>query len=132
LALDVVKRRTTGVLGLTVLLSLAILALGLASGDDRTQIFYAMVGLPVLVLALVGLVRIRTADTDAKAGTVSIQHHWMTLSVALAFLALVPGTFFRAPDSIKIAAGALAAILILIPLWSLFDTRKATGVTLSI
>jgi uncharacterized membrane protein YkgB len=132
MALDVVKRRTMGVLLLTALVSLAILALGVASGDDRTQLFYAMVGLPVLVLALAGLARIRAADTDIRAGTVSIQHNWMTLSVALAFLFLVPATFFRASDSIRIAAGVLAAILILVPAWSLFDTRKATGVTLSI
>lgn len=133
MALEEVKKRTSGVLSLTAVLGLVILVLGLVSGDVRTQAFYAaMVGPPLVLGAIVGLIRIRRADSDARAGTVSIQHHWMTVSIALAFLALVPGSFFLASDAIKIGAGVLAAILILVPAWGLFDTRKATGVTLSV
>jgi hypothetical protein len=133
MALDDVKKRTTGVLSLTAVLGLVILVLGLVSGDIRTQVFYAvMVGPPLVIGAIVGLIRIRRADSEASAGTASIQHHWITVSIALAFLALVPGSFFLASDTIKIAGGVFAAILILVPAWGLFDTRKATGVTLSI
>jgi hypothetical protein len=130
--LTTVKGRAGTILGLTVLLSLVIVALGLASVDGRTQAFFAMVGIPMLLAALVGLARVRMAHSNTDLGTAAIQHHWITVSVALAFLSLLPASFFLASDAVKGIAGAAAAILLLVPAWGLFDTRKATGVSLSI
>jgi hypothetical protein len=130
--LENVKNRAVIILGLTVLLSFVILALGFASGDGRTQIFFAMVGVPLLLAALFGLARVRLAGTEIDLGTAVIQHHWITVSVAIAFLSLLPASFLTASAVVKGAAGVVAAILLLVPAWGLFDTRKATGVSLSI
>jgi hypothetical protein len=132
MTLENVKSRIVTILGLTLLVSLVITALGVASGDGRTQVFFSMVGVPMLLGALVGLARVRMAGSETALGTAGIQHHWITMSFAIAFLSLLPASFFTASAAVKGVAGVAAVILLLVPAWGLFDTRRATGVSLSV
>lgn len=127
-----VRRRNVAFLGVTVLLSLIIVILGFLSADGRTQFFYVLAGLPILVAALIGIARVRMAADDRTLGARSIQHNWITLSVALALLSLVPAEFFLTSMLVRAAAGVLAGILVLASAYLLLNTKKATGVDLSI
>ncbi len=124
--------RNTGGLILAIVLSVVIAILGAIESDSNSQLFFVVVGISLVVTAVIGLGRVRTSKTDLALGAAAIQHNWITLSVSLAFLSLVPAEFFGADLIIKVGAGVSAGAMVLVSLVLLLDTRRATGVDLSI
>lgn len=127
-----VRRRNLTVQGLAAALSVGIAALGIVAADPRTQVFYVGVGAPLLLTALVGIARLAMARDPTRVAAVAIQHNWIVLSVALAFLALLPADFFLTATETRGVAGVVGAFLIVLSAVLLLDTRKRTGVDLSI
>lgn len=132
MAREEVKRRNLTMQGLAGVVSAIVAVLGLAAADPRTQLFYVGVGIPLLLTALVGIGRLARAKEPTAVAVAAIQHNWIVLSVSLAFLSLVPASFFDTAMALRAAAGGLAGILVILSAVLLLDTRKRSGVDLSI
>lgn len=76
--------------------------------------------------------RIGVAKDLDRAGTVGVQHSWITGSLGLAFLSLVPSTFFSAPGWVKAVAAIAGVVWILSGVYGLRVNTTKAKVPLSI
>lgn len=127
-----VRSSNSELLLLSVLLAAALVIASLFSQNTQTTVYYIVFGAAIGVLALIGRGRIKAAGDLQRVGTVGVQHSWITGSLGLAFLSLVPSSFFAAPAWVKTVAAVAGAVWTLIGLYGLRENTSKAKVPLSI
>lgn len=102
------------------------------TGNGHTAAFHVLMAAGVGLPALVGVARVRAARDRQTLGTVGIQHGWVTLSLGVAFLSLVPSAFFGAPGWIKALQALLALVWSGLGVYELVLNARRLGVRASI
>lgn len=131
-ALGALKAVNSRLLWLVPVVGVLLIVAGLFAQNVDTTVYYAVFAVAIGGLALIGRARIRTAEDLERAGTVGVQQSWITASLGLAFLSLIPSTFFSAPGWVKAVAAVAGAIWTLAGIFGLRENTSKANVPLSI